>query len=87
MEIAEIRVLVEDLSQGSGDTDLDQLTRYGEWLSAHAQQPRPDGKGGMVVDRDIKCAAEAFGALIQAYKEQDWMAIKRRARVIHQALA
>lgn len=87
MPIADIRVLVEDLSQGTDNTDTEELTRHAEWLSAHAREPRPDGKGGMVINRDMKCAAEAFGALIQAYQKQDWTAIKRHARVIHQALS
>ncbi|HVX65915.1 MAG TPA: hypothetical protein VHA11_04895 [Bryobacteraceae bacterium] len=87
MPIADIRLLVEDLSLGTDNTDVEELTRHAEWLREHTQEPRPDGRPGMVVNRDIKCAAEALQALIQAYQKQDWVAIKRHARVVHQALS
>lgn len=86
MQIADIRVIIEDLSHGVDDTDAGTLGQCHAWLKEHATQPRPDGAEGVIVDRNVQCAAEAFSALIEAYEKQDWSTVKRRARVIQQAL-
>jgi len=87
MKVADILVIADDLSHGVDDTDAGTLNQCQVWLKEHATQPRPDGTPGVIVDRNMQCAAEAFGALIQAYEKEDWPALKRHARVIQKALS